>query len=175
MIRLRSGLLKTGPGGPSDAGRRVDRQSRPRRLSEQPVKCEGAERGDGEAVEAADREDPCIVMRIQRGALIGTRSANDIMARGQQHRNLRGRTHDRTRPHRQAKTLFPLHRSGRPHMTTPVLALQKPRLIPPTPRVALVGKQAPPTRPASSLIGALRAARGSLPFATCTTHSRGQL
>ena len=81
--------------------------------------CEGTGGGDGETVAAGDREDPRTVMRVQRGNLIGTRSANFIMARGHEHRTLRGLTHDPTRTHRQARPLFPLHRSGRPHMTVP--------------------------------------------------------
>src|SRR5271165_6677709 len=39
----------------------------------------------------------------------------------------------------------------------------------PTPGLAQVGKQAPPARAASSLVGALRVARGSLLFATWTS------
>ncbi len=57
---------------------------------------EGAEGGDGGRVQAGDREAPRTVMRCERGKLIGTRSADFIMARGQQHRFQRGRTHDRT-------------------------------------------------------------------------------
>ncbi len=35
-------------------------------------------------------------MRLERGTLIGTQSAEFIMARGHQHRTFRGRTQDRT-------------------------------------------------------------------------------
>src|SRR5208337_4272102 len=73
------------------------------------------------------------------------------------------------------------HRRARPRPTPgdrtaqglrPGLATPAPE--PPPPGVAQVGKQAPPTRAAASLMRALRDARGALLFATWTTPSAPQ-
>src|SRR5207245_10725429 len=66
------------------------------------------------------------------------------------------------------RSVFLDRNDGRREMNTVIHSLFAPFPRTPIPGFAQVGKQVPPARAVTSIVGALRVARGSLPFARLT-------